>query len=60
MQEVYKNLTQQHQRQDSTSDQLWDIYALANKAGCYDAADLIMNILLGTSKEKIDNLRRKR
>jgi len=60
MRDVYKNLPRQHQRQDSTSDQLWDVYALANKAGCYDAADLIMNILLGTSKKKIDNLRRKR
>lgn len=29
-------------RQDSLQDQLRTVYDLANKAGCYDAADFIM------------------
>jgi hypothetical protein len=32
---------QQPQRQDSLDAQLRDVIALANRAGCYDAADLI-------------------
>lgn len=33
------------QRQDSTADQLLDIMMVANRLGCYDAADVIRNIL---------------
>jgi len=33
------------QRQDSTNDQLRDVMVQANKMGCYDAADVISNIL---------------
>ena len=32
---------QQPQRQDSLDDQLRDVIVLANRAGCYDAADVI-------------------
>lgn len=32
---------QQPQRQDSLWAQLHDVIALANRAGCYDAADMI-------------------
>ena len=37
------------QRQDSTRDQLRDVAAMADKMGCYDAADVIRN---GWPKEK--------
>lgn len=32
---------QRAQRQDSLTDQLRDVVALATRAGCYDAADFI-------------------
>lgn len=35
----------QPQRQDSTSAQLEDLYAFANRLGLYDAADVIKAII---------------
>jgi len=35
---------QKPQRQDSLDDQLHDLYRIANREGCYDAADLINKI----------------
>lgn len=32
------------QRQDSTKEQMTDLYLIANKLGFYDAADYIKNI----------------
>lgn len=34
-------IEQQPQRQDSLDDQLRDVKAMANRMGCYDAADWI-------------------
>lgn len=39
--EVLKLIPQLPQRQDSTVDQLRDLWAVANKLGLYDAADTI-------------------
>ena len=39
------------QRQDSTNDQLRDVMIVANKMGCYDAADVISNILNGVEEK---------
>lgn len=41
------------QRQDSTYDQLRTVYDLANKAGCYDAADLIKTALIDPTTKKL-------
>lgn len=38
---LHQSIAQQPQRQDSLDDQLRDVIELANRAGCYDAADLI-------------------
>lgn len=38
-----KNIHQRPQRQDSTIDQLMDLYHVANKFGLYDAADYVHN-----------------
>ena len=52
-------------RQDSLHDQLKTVYDLANKAGCYDAADFIRRKLEKTERllieqdfEAIDEARR--
>lgn len=45
LKQVLVNLPRQPQRQDSTSDQLRDLRAFANKLGMYDAADVIRTIL---------------
>lgn len=41
LQDLCSRFEQLPQRQDSLDDQLRDVIALANRAGCYDAADLI-------------------
>jgi hypothetical protein len=41
LQDLTRQFAQQPQRQDSLDDQLRDVIALATRAGCYDAADLI-------------------
>lgn len=38
-------IPQQPQRQDSTTDQLADLVAFANKLGLYDAADYLRTVL---------------
>jgi hypothetical protein len=38
------------QRQDSLHDQLKTVYGLANKAGCYDAADFLRLIIEDTER----------
>ena len=43
--DVVRCIPQLPQRQDSTSDQLRDLRAVANRLGMYDAADLIRGIL---------------
>lgn len=40
-----KNLPAYQQRQDSTNSQLRELYAVANRFGLYDAADVIRNML---------------
>lgn len=45
------------QRQDSTYEQLLTVYDLANKAGCYDAADEIKRVLIAPITEKLRLLR---
>lgn len=42
--EILKDLPKQNQRQDSLSDQLRDLQAVANHLGMYDAADFIREI----------------
>jgi hypothetical protein len=44
------------QRQDSTYDQLKTVYDLANKAGCYDAADAIKRSLIDPIAERLKKL----
>ena len=39
--EVIRNLPDLHQMQDSTQDQMRDLWRVATKIGFYDAADLI-------------------
>ena len=41
---VFDLIPQQPQRQDSTSQQLLDLHAFADRLGLYDAADLIKTI----------------
>jgi len=36
------NVRQMPQRQDSVSEQLLDVYAVAVRLGCYDAADWLI------------------
>lgn len=43
--EIIRKIPQQVQRQDSTDEQLRDLYAVANRLGMYDAADVLRNIL---------------
>ena len=45
--EIAEKLIPQHQpqRQDSTTDQLMTVLGLAIRAGCYDAADVIRQML---------------
>ena len=38
---IQPRIPQHGQRQDSLENQLRDLYALANRIGCYDAADWI-------------------
>lgn len=40
------------QRQDSVSDQLADLRAVANRLGMYDAADIIRDILESSQSPK--------
>lgn len=40
-----KNLPSYQQRQDSTNSQLRELYAVANRFGLYDAADILRNLL---------------
>ena len=44
------------QRQDSTYNQLKTVYDLANKAGCYDAADAIKQSLIDPIAERLKKL----
>lgn len=44
---ILRDITQQPQRQDSTEDQLRSLIAVANRLGCYDAADAIAQRLDG-------------
>jgi hypothetical protein len=39
--EFFKTVPQFNQRQDSTQEQLQDLYHVANKLGFYDAADFL-------------------
>ncbi|WP_413460564.1 hypothetical protein [Herbaspirillum huttiense] len=41
IQELLKLIPAQAQRQDSTNDQVRDLYAIAVHFGLYDAADLV-------------------
>jgi hypothetical protein len=43
---VFQQIPQLAQRQDSTTEQLQDLIAVANRLGMYDAADAIANNLL--------------
>lgn len=43
--EIIRKIPQQVQRQDSTDEQLRDLYTVANRLGMYDAADVLRNIL---------------
>ena len=52
------NDKKQGQRQDSTYDQLLTVYSLANKAGCYDAADAIRQALIEPTSKKLAALRK--
>lgn len=55
MAKIKKNMNPRYptNRQDSTYDQLKTVYDLANKAGCYDAADEIKRTLIDPVTEKI-------
>lgn len=44
MYEYLENMKQRPQRQDATADQLMDLVAVANRLGCYDAADVIRKL----------------
>lgn len=44
LKEILKQIPELLQRQDSAQDQLRDLWAVANKLGMYDAADVIRNI----------------
>jgi hypothetical protein len=50
IQTFLKQIPQWSQRQDDVEAQLRDLYALANKFGLYDAADMIRYSLLGEPK----------
>ena len=45
LREVSKHIPKMGQRQDSTVDQLRDLQVIANRLGCYDAADFIRQVL---------------
>jgi len=40
------------QRQDSLMDQLYDLRAVADRLGMYDASDLLIKLILKNSKVK--------
>ena len=40
-----------HQRQDSITEQMRDLYQIANKFGFYDAADYIRGIFIDNERE---------
>jgi hypothetical protein len=42
---VLAAIPQQHQRQDSTDDQLCDLAVFADRLGMYDAADCIRKMI---------------
>jgi len=44
MQELHDASVQKPQRQDSLKDQLQWLIAVANREGCYDAADLLQRL----------------
>lgn len=46
LKKLLEPIPQQPQRQDSATAQLSDLYAFANRLGLYDAADLIMGLVL--------------
>ena len=43
--DFYKTMPQFQQRQDSTQEQLQDLYNVANKLGFYDAADFLKSYI---------------
>ena len=53
MLDAFLNSRRLPQRQDSTNDQLLDVMDMANRMGCYDAADIIRNILDESKRPKL-------
>lgn len=45
-----KDIPKLPQRQDSVYEQLQDLIFIANRLGCYDAADFINNLLINDGK----------
>ena len=45
MEVLLGNIPKQPQRQDSLNEQLATLIPLANKIGCYDAADFIKGVI---------------
>lgn len=43
---LLKQIPPQPQRQDSTNEQLVTMLMVANRIGCYDAADIIRKMIL--------------
>ena len=52
MQKVLDGLANQPQRQDSLNEQLETMIPLANKMGCYDAADFMRKIINDDSRKR--------
>jgi len=48
--EVLALVPQQRQRQDATNDQLKSVMAMANRMGCYDAADVLRGLIERSSR----------
>lgn len=44
--QLLKQIPPQPQRQDSTNEQLVTMIMVANRLGCYDAADMIRKLVL--------------
>lgn len=43
--EIINSVPQQPQRQDGLRDQLETVAAMANRIGCYDAADYLLDLM---------------
>ena len=48
------NINQCYQRQDSVTDQMKDLYDIANKLGFYDAADYIKQHFMTQPRKRYD------